>query len=88
MSPSPMLSPSPPPPYAAAFDAFDQGLEKPFDDFSSHFGFDQACGGNAMSINADTIYSSFGGPHQMNPPLGHLDADFSAFMTAIPQFAT
>ena len=85
-----MLSASPPPPpYAAAFDAFDQGLEKPFDDFSSHFGFEQVCGGDAMSINSDAIYSAFGGPHhQMNPSLAHLDVDLAAFMTAIPQFAT
>ncbi|KIM37254.1 hypothetical protein M413DRAFT_276090 [Hebeloma cylindrosporum] len=90
MSPSPMMCASPPPPsYATGFDNFDQGLEKPFDDFSAQFGFDHVCGGNSMSINSETIYNSFGGPHP-HQMMSHLDPDLSAFMTTtvIPQFAT
>jgi hypothetical protein len=86
MSPSPMLSDSPAPSYAAPFDTF--VTEKPFDDFSAQYAYHQTCSNNGLSINSDAIYNSFGGHHhQVNAPLTHLDMDFSAFMTAIPQYA-
>ncbi|KAH9482015.1 Repressor ROX1 [Psilocybe cubensis] len=100
---SPLLSSPPTPSYSSTYDAFDHQLSNAFDDFSVNYPtFDQSCGVPQQNICGSGIDSlSFSSPqahanyaaygdhaHQeISAPLAHLDLDFSAFMTSIPQYA-
>ncbi|KDR72415.1 hypothetical protein GALMADRAFT_229167 [Galerina marginata CBS 339.88] len=102
MTPSPVLSSSPAPSFDGGFD-FDHVLDKSFDDFSATFsGFQQSCGvshsaamcgGGVEDVSimgTDALYAAFADQihhHHPSAPLAHLDLDFSAFMTSIPQYA-
>ena len=97
MSSSPSIASSPAPSYASSFDAFDQvHLEKQFNHFSGSFTavFDPSCG---MPVGQEPLGSMCGGggvaadaslyaTYTQQSPLGHIDLDFSAFMSSIPQY--
>ncbi|PPQ69276.1 hypothetical protein CVT25_005933 [Psilocybe cyanescens] len=93
MPSSPIMSSPPTPTYASNYDAFDHQLVGSFDDFAGNFpAFDQSCGVDALSLTsaqAHVVYAAYGdhAHHQASLPLAHLDLDFSAFMTSVPQYA-
>ena len=102
MTPSPMMVASPVPSFASGFGgSFDDVLEEPFNDFSSHFStFDsQSCGMNMYNggcndslviAGTDSLYNPFSDPyhhHDTNFSVTDLDLEFSAFMNCVPQYA-
>lgn len=103
MNSSPIMSSPPTPSYSSTYDAFEHQLSSAFDDFSVNFpGFDQSCsvpqqvmsgsGIDSLSfvnVQAHAAYAVYGdhAHQQVGAPLAHLDLDFSAFMTSIPQYA-
>lgn len=90
MSPSPVVPPSPAPSFNSGFSTFAPVIDKSSNEFSAHFpAFQSSCNvGNISLTGGQDIYAAFDDSiHQPSATLAHVDFDFSAFLTSIPQYA-
>ncbi|KAF8186649.1 hypothetical protein BJ912DRAFT_457501 [Pholiota molesta] len=86
---SPMSTASPMSPYPPSFDNFDTMFDAQFPSYDQAGGLQQQrdtlCGGGGA--DDDVLYPTFNDTHFGGAQLSQLDLDFSAFMTAIPQYS-